>query len=61
MATLSEQELREDLRMRMGDRKRLISYMCLLEELERSRSGSGKLLKAPKKSKSDIYRLRSNK
>ena len=62
MATLSDQELREDLRMKMGDRKRLLNYINFLNELENHKQGNSKLLnKTPKKSKAHNYKLRSNK
>jgi len=38
MITLREQELREDLNMKMGDRKRLLNHILFLRELSLKRS-----------------------
>lgn len=60
LMTLCDQELREDLKMKMGDRKRLLNYIFFLNEIEGTKKHSI-LGKSPKKTKPHNYKLRSNK
>ena len=52
LLTLTERELKEDLKMRMGDRKKLLNYVEFLSDIEPKSLKQSVLTKGGKRKKS---------